>query len=429
LNCYFIGTIWFPWKVCAAASLIYVAFVDHSWYGGVVRRSGRLWLVVLYFVWMSVVVAYLLGPGDVSAIWGGLQGTKLRPLVQGASYTAAFSFFPLGVLATREITAARRMTGAYYVAVIGIVAIGLVQLGLTAAGKSFLPILRPTTTHVSEAASFVVGNVTLYRLYSLAGEPKTLALFLLPALFGLIASRAVGKSKEGGWWDSGWLAVPVGVVFVLTFSTAALLALALGALVLAGMLQIAGRRATRALVLIAAVVAVASVSFAGLAGSRISSRERDLSFYDVLRDRTVDRFERVASERFETQALQYVWTERRVAIPLGLGPGMYNFHIPGMGYSRGIAPIDSGWITTFLDFGLLGSAAIIAWLAGVLFESLRHGSQSFEVAALKFSAFALGGLVAAIVMHVGTGAMHVIALFAGLTWASRHWHSDSTEYA
>jgi hypothetical protein len=345
--------------------------------------------------------------------------------VQGVSYTAGLSFFPLGVLAVREVKAGQRMLGVYYVAVTAVVAIAFVQLGLTAAGKPFLPILRPTTTHVSEAASFVVGDVTFYRLYSLSGEPKSLALYLLPALFGLIASRAVGKGREGGWWDNAWLVAPIGVVFVLTFSTAALLALALGTIAVAVLLRLAGKGAIRSLILVCVVLTVASLSFAAMAGAG-STQERGLSFYDVLRDRTVDRIERVANDRFETQALQYVWTERRIAIPLGLGPGMYNFHIPGMGYSRGIAPIDSGWITTFLDFGLVGSAAIMAWIAGVSLESIRRGRKLTQIPELKFSAFALSGLIAGVVMHVGTGALHVIALFAGLTWASYMWSSERT---
>lgn len=414
---YAAGTIWFPAKITTYVSLVYVAAVDLRWVTALKRGPGVLWWAVAGSVWLAVVAAVVIGPGDAGA-GGGLQGAVLRPIVQGVSYAAFLALLPLGWLVLQERSSIDRLMHGYFGAVAVVTGIAVVQFFVVRAGGTFLPILRPGTSHVSEVAAFSVGGAQIPRLYSVAGEPKALAIFLLPALFGQISLLGTRRSEGRPWWARPAFAVLVGVVFLLTFSTAALIAFVLGTALLVlfvfpGVRASPLRTAGFGAVILAASLLVVPASTGGGAASL---GEEDL-VARTLEARTVGQIDRV--QRRELAGLRYVWEERPEALWFGLGPGMYNFHLPDLVHSQGVEPYDSGWVVLLLDLGLVGLslfAALIAWLLARAVSLLRRRDR----ARLGFTALAVGGLVGGSVLHLGTGALDVTMLCGGLVLGLCH---------
>ena len=93
-------------------------------------------------------------------------------------------------------------------------------------GFPFLPIYRINEAH-NEVAAFAAGGKVVYRLYSLAGEPKHLGIFLTPLLaigFILFFQK---RSLYPVWWNRRSFFALLMFVDIMTFSTATLLAMGL----------------------------------------------------------------------------------------------------------------------------------------------------------------------------------------------------------
>lgn len=415
---YALGTIWFPAKITTFVSLGYVVAVDRRWVDALKRGPGIVWWMAAGSVLLAVIAAIIIGPGAYGAR-GGLQGPVLRPAVQAVSYIALLALFPLGWLVLRDRSSLDRLVDGYFVAVAVVSGIAVVQFFVVLTGGTFLPIRRPGMGHVSQLAAFSAGGVQIPRLYSIAGEPKSLAIFLLPALFGQMSVSGVsGETRSRPWWAHRAFAVLVGTVFLLTFSTAALIAFAAGTALLVLFVFPALRASPLRTAGFGVVILAASLLIVpAFAGGTSSSLGEGNLIERTLEARTVGQIDRV--QRRELAGLRYMWEERPEALWFGLGPGMYNFHLPGLVHSQGVEPYDSGWAVVLLDLGLVGLSLLVAftaWLLARAVSLLRRTNR----ARVELTALAVGGLVGGSVMHLGTSSLDVTMLCGGLVLGLYH---------
>jgi hypothetical protein len=418
--------VWLPVKVVSVVIVLYVAFVDHRWITPT-RTYARLLGPTLVAIVLATCVSYLIEP-KIADVGHGAQSRLLRPVVQAGSYVASLLVIPLALVGASKKRDLERLFAWYVYAAVGAALVAITQLVLLYTGRPFLPIFRMTGRD-SEAATFQMGSDIVFRLYGFAGEPKQLAAFLLPACCIVLAALKEPRSRRPRWARVDLL-VLFTMVTVLTFSTAGLIALAIALPIVA--LHVGKMRSMAALRLAITVVALIGVSsrvFSYVTRDSTATSVRiansDPSFERAVYTRSVGRLADEIQTRDEYKALSYITNERPVGLLLGLGPGMYNFHLPWMHWGAGISPIDSGWVVSLLDLGIIGTGLVIVWVVTALRRALtRMPSQTpggrMPVAETSFAA---AGLIGSLCANAGTGTFSWICLFLGLLVASMRFRS------
>ncbi|UQN13141.1 hypothetical protein M3M30_04625 [Methylococcus capsulatus] len=398
------GTIWQPYKVVGLWALSYILFLDQRWIKRLKGPEALLWWASLFWLLIACGLGYLIeAPIEETSL--ELQGKALRPLVQWYAYASALCLVPLAVLGLACRHARRRLFEVYVVTGAVVCLGGYVQWLSFRMGFEFMPIVR--LNGETQIGAFAVGQQVVQRVNSFAGEPKGLGLFLMP-LFWIALLGRTAPARERRWWASYWFAAAVGLLIVLTYSTAALIAMVLSAFLMVVLLGSGMRRLLVPLGLLAALGA----GFALLSPGAASDGE----FLETLRARTVDRLDESLGERLETEALDYMTEEKPYLLPSGLGIGMYSYHLPGLRHAWGVEPIDSGWVTWLLDIGLIGTFLLAGFFAVVFMRSLRRmpGADRGERAHI---ACILAALLAAACMNAGTGAILQMMLWTGAALA------------
>ena len=420
-NWYWGGTLVFPNKLTMGFALLYLVFHADTWSRKIkTTGNGILWLC-LGAVAVSVAMAYLIPLPDIPVLSSGIQSRLLRPLVQAYTYITVLAIFPLVLTALNSKQKLLRFCNWYMAMALFSGVVGIVQLVMIHTGREFMPILRWNAEH-SDVAAFSAGETLVLRLYAFAGEPKVLAVFLLPALFMVLASLTSGKAGHRSWWSRWWVLAVIGVTFVFAFSTAALIAFAVG-LVLLG--RVIALRGTGPLIAFAAVVLILAGAVQGasrLAGleTRTDSGDLRTGMAGVLYGRVIGRLYESGDSLYEVQALEYLFKQKPEALFAGLGPGMYVFHLGGT-WEKGINPIDSGWVVLFMDLGILGVVLFLVWFYRVWSRSvasIRH-HQSGDAELFKVEVISLASFIAAVFLNAGIGALPFICLFAGVLEAVR----------
>ena len=422
-NSYFGGTIWFPAKITMFFGLLYVFFFDHSWIKLIrITRNQILW-TILFSIAFSIIVAYSIDPVANQLPAEGVQGRAFRPLIQGYTYVSTLAIFPLTLISLNSRKRIKEFFDVYVWSGFAVSLIALYQLFVLQTGGSFMPILRLHGRHSKEAAFFLMG-LRLERLYAFAGEPKTLAVFILPALFSALFLIAFKSPALKPSWAKIWILLILTFVYLFTFSSAGLVALAVGLLLVGCILSVIQKLA------IFRITSLAIIAFfvVQLVFGMIVSPESHVlgsnspEFGQIFYERSVGRISDELETRYEFIALNYIWNQEVIGLPFGLGPGMYNFHIPGLHWGGGVSLINSGWVVLLMDTGIAGVFLILYWLSNIIFRGLKMSFlwiKASDWQALYFVVPAIAGLISAITLNLGIGAFSSIVLFAGVTEAVR----------
>lgn len=404
-NFYALGTVWFPVKIVSGFSLLY-AFSDMRWVAGLKRKGFGVWWLMLGWVGLATFMAYVVSAPYAPAESASLQSTALRPLVQAYSYISYLSLIPLWLLAAKRHLVLPRFYKAYAVAGCIAVAGSAWQLASFATGREFMPILRMHGEH-SSVAAFTTDDSLVYRLYAFSGEPKSLGVFMLPLAIAAIIRLGTSGSTKPVWWAR----IPCTLAFIGvtlgTLSSAVIIGFVATLAVAAPLL---GSR-IRSMATIGGLVVMGLLALPLVSGMLVQSGES--SFWNLLMERSVGRLEMEHGERTETQALLYLFGENTLYLPLGVGLGMFNFHLPGMHWGAGTEPIDSGWVTWLMDLGLIGTIWWAVIFGGLLWKSLTITKSlpvKWQVALMP----ATGGLLAALMSHAGWGVFPLIVLWSGV---------------
>jgi hypothetical protein len=162
----------------------------------------------------------------------------------------------------------------------------------------------------------------------------------------------------------------------------------------------------------------------------VQTLQENFAFSKIFYERSIGRLDQELEDRKETKGLKLIFQDKVIALPLGVGPGMYNFHIPEMHFGRGVNQINSGWVVLLLDTGLIGVSLFLFWLFNIIHRSFQvtlFWIKQGEWNSVYYLPSAIAGLLGAIFCHLGIGAFESIILFAGLTEAIK-WQSRVEQY-
>ena len=254
------------------------------------------------------------------------------------------------------------------------------------------------------AGTVDVAGVSLMRIYSLAREPKDLALFCLPAIALLIAQSST-STRRGQRRLVTLKLFAIMLAGLLTCSSAFLILLPLvivATLVLR--LKIRGARSQLNQLRWVWALVVLIPLLAGASQTRVI--ERFGSWIDLLQ---------VSRER-PAVAFMADNTPRWFA---GFGIGTQSFYLPSYMPAQhsadvnrlgGLAGVESFYLALLLDFGLIGAFCMLAAVVTLLKRGGNHATFPYRAA---FVATLLAGVPLEVDLRSG-----ILWLFAGLLWGA-----------
>jgi hypothetical protein len=411
-NVYALGTVWFPTKIVMSWALLLVLWrlLTNRHTEPLSRPWFALWLLLTYWVLVAGLLGFVIDAPLAHDLGSGLRSVRMRPIVQTYTYLSMLALTPLAVMALRTEADLRRFWNTYAITAAASCGVALLQWLMLRAGLPFMPILRMTDHH-SAVAAFQDAGTVVDRLYAFAGEPKALALFLLPISLAAM-STMLQPQPVRPWWGHPVAATAFTLVTILTYSSAALIGLAVGALLLLILIPWLAVRLERAL-----VIALISIIGLSLVMAVLKIFHVDLHIADLLYSRTVVRLDRELGERPEIAALRYLFTDRPELAPVGLGLGMFIYHIPGLLWGEGTSVIQSGWVTSLVDLGITGTMLVLIFCASAI-VSAALVVPGLPASRQGFATAAIAALIGAATMNLGWGVFMLLTLFVGVLRAT-----------
>jgi hypothetical protein len=410
----YLGTIWLPFKIVACWSLVYVLLNTPAWSRPLTGSKRDIFLLLVAWAIVGCLLGYLLPVPSQFEKTTGLQGVALRPFVQLFFYGIALALVPLSFAASRIPGALQRVMTIYAATVMVVCVVAIYQFFALRLGLEFMPIYRYNGVH-NEAAGFLFAGEGIKRLYSIAGEPKHLGIFLTPFVIVGLSLSLEGRKRWPVWWNRRWLFALAAVIDVLTLSSAILLALAVATAVV---LSWSLRGHVRVLaVLVTLIVTTGFMALTADTGRRQAEGSGD--FFDLLYTRSVGRIQEESSQRPEGHALRLLTSQNPEHFPFGFGLGMIGYRIEGQYLeSGGMDPIDSGWVTLLGDMGAIGVALILLAVSYAALPALRAASASSPRDASILRG-AVAGLIGSCANELGTNSFVPLMIFLGMTWAAK----------
>ena len=410
------GTILFPFKIVGILSMIYVFLDLSAWSKPLAGSKRHLFLFMDFWLLVAFGLAYWLPVPYEVADTLGTQGVTLRPVVQLAAYSTAMVLVPLAFAASRVPGALNRVMGIYAAVAIVVCIVGAYQYVALKLGLGFMPIYRPHGEH-SDLAAFQLSGEVVTRLYSTAGEPKSLGIFLTPFVTLGICLSIQSRRRWPVWWNRRSIFAFAAVVDILTYSSAILLALGVSTLFVISWNM---KGSIRVLAVVLTIVATAAfMALSPEDNKQLSANNAGGGIGDLLYTRTFGRLRDEGSDRLESKALRLIAVESPSFLPAGFGLGMADYRIEGsfLG-AHGFEPINSGWINILMDMGVIGVITFITALLTAMLPALKAArlSDTREALILRACCAALIGACAA---HLGTGSFVNMMIWLGVTWAAR----------
>ncbi len=410
----FLGSICLPHKIVGLWSLAYVLLQAQTWSRPLTGAKRHQLIIIFLWFLLACLLAYSLPLPPAAVNSSGTQGASFRPLVQLVGYMSALSLVPLSFAAARVPGGMTRVLGIYAAAVLVVCIIAVYQYIVLKMGLPFMPIYRPDGGH-SELAAFGIGGEVVARLYSVAGEPKQLGVFLTPFVVMGISLSFESRRRWPLWWNRRSVFALAAIVDVLTYSTAVLLALGIATL-LAVFWNLRGY--IRALASVLALVGMTGAMALSPDKARAPVKQTT-GLDEVFYTRTIGRLQVEGANRPEAQVLRKLTIDFPEYFPIGFGLGMAAYYIEGFYLGEGgVEPIDLGWITLLTDFGAIGVALILFAVYKGASPLLRAALAASPRDALIFRG-AAGALIGSCAAHLGTGSFVPMMIFLGINLAMR----------
>ena len=352
-----------------------------------IAAGGFLALFVVYAVVLSFVVIGFLPDSAVAG--GALRGPTPRAITQ--VFFFLFSLSPVVVvplIATRDDMAA---CGRVFLASNVVLAvIGWGQLfiwyrtGTNPIDVSRISAALGGNDNYSHEGLFDFAKLSIYRMNSLAGEPRSLGVSLVMAML-IIQSVALTTRRPRAVLLSGlWLFFLVSTL--ATYSTSAAAVWLLGsALQLPAMwvTRVRSRRSATSLVAVALIVA------APIVGGAVLAEASGLPVIDLLSERTIDRLDaNGAVEDFDLAIGDYLLANPGAAIT---GSGLGNIHLYATAYldpvfaeyaQGSIFTAKGEYLRLVSETGIIGFALFLLWFVSLVFRAAAGLRTDLELAAL-----------------------------------------------
>jgi len=333
------------------------------------------------------------------------QSLKMRTFIQLVSYLLKCSYFiiPLTIIIEKKMNI-KTFLNDYLVMTTILNLYGIYQIIAFKFGLPFRGI-QYSAWHTG-LGMFSVMDKTIFRVNSLANEPKQLALFLLPSLGMLIYTNVIRKRGWDNIWKLWNLAFHL-FVFIMAFSTAGFGGIAMG--LLFEFLYLSNILKVNRYYLILLLSITASLSFLALV---FTLEGKDIVF-EALKFRI---FQNPIPfpQRMEGKALLYLFRHPH-NILFGFGPGNYNFYIPGTVGKWGVAPIVSDAIAMLLDNGIIGLILSISLFFKVFRRALVYVQQPEKN--YHWLKLGISGSIMALAGYGVLGGLYLYMFFLGVIWA------------
>ena len=408
------GTLWFPYKVVMIPMIIYTLFnIKFT----AVRIINSYFIILV----ISVLVAILTAPDEPGKTF--LQGPAMRPLVQLYTYAGLGLMIPFIIFIVNSPDRLQKSLKLYFRLSEIIIIFGVIHLIYIILGLEFIPIIRSGGADSVEAA-FRIEEVRINRIYGFSGEPKTLATFVLPYLFISIYNYIENNFNINRIFHLTLLIASL-LVIIYTFSTAILISSIFCVAIIPYLFR---NRIKSSIVRFAAVVAIGGLILIEVNNLFVKQEQKDeteqLGWLDIVYDRSFGRVDDEFDERRENIALNYIFKENPIFLPTGFGLGMYNYHLPLPMHSRGVAPIDSGWVVILMDLGIIGLLFFFTLFRFIL--RIKRDNRLLFDNNIILNSYLIGAFVG-FVSHLGNNSLYWVFLFFGLSLAAAKVLSESEQ--
>lgn len=371
--------------------------------------GGLLSLFAFYTVVLSLVVIGFLPDADVSG--GALRGPTGRAAVQIIVFLFTLSpavIVPL-VVGRDDLAACGRI---FVASAVVLAVIGWGQLAIWyAIGSNPIDVSRISAALggndvYSHEGLFDFAKLAIYRMNSLAGEPRGLGITLVLAMLIIQAFALTARRPRALRLLGLWLFLLVSTM--ATYSTSAVLAWLIGSAVQPPAMWLMGIRSRRSTIsIIGALLVIAAPIGVGIAGAEASG----VPVIELLSERTIDRIdENGAVEDFDLAILDFLEAHPDAAIA---GTGLGNIHLYATAYLDPVFALyaqgsvfasKTEYLRLISESGLIGFVLFIAWYTQLMFEAARGLRPEAELSAM-----------------IPVGAVMAVLFFARAEVANEFW--------
>lgn len=342
--------------------------------------------LALYAVCLSLwQLGFLPGVGNTG---GALRGPAARAVVQIVFYLFALSLAVLVPWLLNGIDDLKRAVRLYICSAVVLAIIGWIQLAIWySTGSNPLPINIVSDALGGVAATyegyFGFNAITIYRMNSLAGEPRNLATALVLAML-MIQSIAIATPKVPGRKLAAiWFFLLVSVL--ATFSTSAAVIWPVATAALLPVMLVMGIRIQRSRrSIIAGVLAIVVPVTLGI----VAAEAYGIPVLDLLAERTLERLTSDgAVEDFDLAITDYLRSQPSAAVT---GVGLGNAHLYAMPYLDPLfALYAEGTVFTgkttvvkmVSEIGFIGFGLYLAWYLSLVWQTRQAVRNRPELAA------------------------------------------------
>lgn len=361
----------------------------------------------------------------------GLRGPTVRAVIQILLFLFAVSPVVVTPLVLRNRNDVMAMGRLFIAGAIVLSFIGWVQLALWyATGTNPLPIGafgNALGGGYSEArsGSFALDALNIYRMNSLAGEPRDLGIAVIIAMLAVQAQALVATRPAGGRLLLVWAVLFFTMLATLSTSAIGLWIIATAALLPACWLfRVPVRRSGGQLGgLLVAIAVPLLLLISGLEASGIP-------ILDILAERTIERLgSDGAIEDFDLAIMSYLQTSPMAATT---GVGLGNAHLYATPYldplfalyaEGNVFVAKTQYLRFISEIGVVGLALFLGWTLSLTMETARCVRHDDDLAGVIPTAaavlvVAMGSFQAITISYAVAGAMAALCVLARDTAAS-----------
>lgn len=388
-TCYqFAITIWFPTKVIALGMVIFLL---------ISRTKRRQTYITSWFKPFIVIFFIVLLLGDLIAVVSppryALHFNKISRIIN-TNYTYITTALLLFYGTILKPGFVRRVFPSFCLAMEVAMAFGILHYICLSLGIEFMPILRQDGS-INDEAAFADAGAKILRIYGVSGEPKSLAFLALPYIMASLTMFCMGHYRRNS--TAYHLTALCAAIFVLinTYSSAALITFAI---VFPMMLALLPFNKLMIKVVPLAIIATLGIGFYNAMTEMNSDcpqeRQEESSLMDRLYRRSFERAsEEMEGDRQERVVLDYMAEDAGAMTWLmGYGVAQYTFQIPGMTIGRSLIPMQSGFVLSLCDFGLLG-IVLYGMLFLLIIKIIRYSKRYRCKYGMAFAFAALSSVI------------------------------------
>lgn len=383
-NCFqFFITIWFPTKIVSLGMLLSLLQFPQKLIP-IPKNLKRIIFAVCILVIIGNFVS-LFFPGEIRYDISPYS----RLVLQDLSYiTSAFLlFYIFSLKPTRIFEFYKKYCFVIEIAIF----FGLVHYIFILIGVPFAPIMRANDYTEFDKVIAIYNDIVVNRIYAFSGEPKNLGFTIAPYLMMSFFMFITGNIRKSRKYHLTVLLIGSWVLYN-TFSSSALIAVVLSFVVI--LINYRTRFNSKLFGLTIISISVLLISYLYIQVSDFDNPNQNTlveSFYDRTFGRAANELE---NDRQETVIWNTFKNEDVGHLLFGYGPGQYTFHVPGQIRDGVLVPVQSGFILTMVDFGIIGIAGFLIY-GFLIFNLLRKSRRRNDNLASAF-------FIATMVSYIGS---------------------------